>query len=58
MKRIVCFHSDVDFGVTTHLAVSGVHGAKVGDVGEVEVYEAHVRDRRAHLAQRLDHTFG
>ena len=20
MKRIVCFHSDVDFGVTTHLA--------------------------------------
>ena len=21
LKRIVCFHSDVDFGVTTHLAV-------------------------------------
>ena len=22
MKRIVCFHSDVDFGVTTHLDVT------------------------------------
>ena len=22
MKRIVCFHSDVDFGVTTHLGAT------------------------------------
>ena len=25
MKRIVCFHSDVDFGVTTHLPVLVEH---------------------------------
>ena len=48
MKRIVCFHSDVDFGVTTHLVVALfvlgqllvglvlVDGANVGDAKAVD----------------------
>ena len=53
MRRIVCFHSDVDFGVTTHLAlrqlVVMVREFEVGPAGvDVEVGAEDVaRDDRA-----------
>ena len=51
MQRIVCFHSDVDFGVTTHLLAP--LGREVENTADgLDVVGVHVEDRAAEgLAQ-------
>ena len=53
MKRIVCFHSDVDFGVTTHLFKTRLNlGLDIG-VG-VELGRRHAIEHQRRITAHFD----